>query len=61
MRYQSGNLRNPKEDDPEFDTYSEAFNHIRRESEIETQGIWSSQADGSELICIVWDGEAYRK
>ena len=59
MRYQSGNLRNPKEDDPEFDTYSEAFLHVARDSDCEAQGIWTGQSFGSELIAIVWEQQAY--
>lgn len=59
MKYQSGNLRSPKQSDPEFDTYSEAFNHIKHESEIDAQGLWTGQQDGSELIAIVWEGQAY--
>ena len=59
MRYQSGSLTNPSEDDPEFDTYSEAFNHIALASDKAPQGIWTGQNFGSELVAIVWEGMAY--
>lgn len=51
MRYQSGSLANPKEDDPEFDTYSEAFNHVEQDSEKSPHGIWTGQSFGSEADC----------
>jgi hypothetical protein len=61
MKYQSGDLVSPKETDPTFETYSEAFAHVKYDSLLRPQGIWSSQADGSELLAIIWDREAYKQ
>ena len=61
MKYQSGELVNPKEDDPTFETYSEAFKHVLHSSDLSPQGIWTGQEDGSELVAIVWEGASYRQ
>lgn len=61
MRYQPGELVNPKEDDPTFNTYSEAFKHVQSKSDLSPQGIWTGQEDGSELVAIIWEGMAYRQ
>ena len=59
MRYQSGQLTNPKESDKTFDTYSAAVLNVTHASETQPQGVWTSQEDGSELVAIIWEREAY--
>ena len=59
MGFQSGKLINPSEDDPTFDTYSKAVLHVTNDSERAPMGVWTSQEEGSELIAIIWNREAY--
>lgn len=64
MKWQVGQLRDFRPDDPEFDDKNMAFDaatDLSEANEDDVIGVWTDQDDGSELIAIAYQGELFRR
>jgi len=61
MAFQVGDLDNIQDDDPVFESQHKAKNAAAERSRYRdcAQGIWTSQAEGSEIIAIAYQGGLY--
>jgi hypothetical protein len=62
MSYQIGHLEYPKKDDPEIGSFREAIKQAQDNSiDDNIWAVWTSQAEGSELMAIIYGGEVFEK
>jgi hypothetical protein len=59
--FQVGYLLNFKPADPEFVGAGKAMEYARTLDSSRGVGIWTGQAQGSELVMILFEGTVYRK
>lgn len=64
MTYQVGDIQSIKDEDPMFTSEEAAYKHafaLLEGSDEVFIGIWTGQDEGSELLAIIYCGEAYCK
>ena len=61
MKYQVGRLVHYTDEDPIFDSRTEADAYALEVSAsgLEPMGVWTSQDDGSDLLAIAHEGELF--
>ena len=61
MPYQIGDLEDFQEADPEFEDNQEAIRQAIERSRYRdcAQGVWTSQAEGSDVVAIAYQGDLF--
>jgi hypothetical protein len=69
VKYQVGKIHDLKDDDPVFDSLSEAYDYALKQERGEPPGylgqvfwgVWTDQDSGGELLAIVFQGEVFTR